>query len=322
MFFNNVSVNDVVNKKWENLVAARTLTIKRDPIFSDSDRFFTIGSCFAEEIRKALTGSGSRCLPEYSSLIFDKDHFIVDTLPEREHMNYYNTFSIRQEFQRALGGISQAPDDYWVIKRRKIVHGKLVASEVDTDVVYQDPYKRLVFADTLDGLIWVRDSVNNCFRRGLLDATVIVITLGMTEVFKSKKTGLVVNQVPVYGGGGGLRETEFYKSSFEDNVANLHVALSELRAVNPNVKVVLTVSPVPLQRTFSKRDIFVNNYASKCALRAVAERICDEFEFVSYFPSFEIVWNIGPPAYERDLLHVKPDVVRHIIGIFRQAFFV
>jgi len=45
----------------------------------------------------------------------------------------------------------------------KITHGELVASEVDTDVVYQDPYKRLVFAETLDELIWPRDSVINFF---------------------------------------------------------------------------------------------------------------------------------------------------------------
>jgi len=79
---------------------------------------------------------------------------------------------------------------------------------------------------------------------------------------------------------------------------------------------------VPLHRSFGPNDIFVNNYASKCTLRSVAEQICIEYPWVHYFPSFEIVWNLGSSAYmEKDLLHVKPEIVGLITSAFRKSFF-
>jgi hypothetical protein len=56
---------------------------------------------------------------------------------------------------------------------------------------------------------------------------------------------------------------------------------------------------------------------SKCTLRAVAAQVCREFDWVHYFPSFEIVWGIGAGAYmDKDLLHVKEEVVRSIMDLF------
>jgi hypothetical protein len=322
MFFNSINCVEKTNKKWEVLHADRALTIPYKKIFSMEDKFFTIGSCFAEEIRKALTRDHISCLPFYSKINFDPNRAIVDTLPLREHMNFYNTFSIKQEFSRAVGSWVQEADDYWTLKGKKIIDGRLHNSPEPSDTVYQDPYRRLVFADTPTHLNEVTNKITAIFRQGLKDATVLVITLGMTEVFKKKNNGKVCNQVPIYGGGGGLREAEFYNSSFADNLSNVQSLLNEVKAFNPKLRVVLTVSPVPLHRSFGPNDIFVNNYASKCTLRAVAEQICNEYDWVHYFPSFEVVWNLGSTAYlEKDLLHVKPEIVGLITTAFRKSFF-
>ena len=74
--------------------------------------------------------------------------------------------------------------------------------------------------------------------------------------------------------------------------------------------------------SFNTDDIFVNNYESKCTLRAVAGQICREFDWVHYFPSFEIVWGMGAPAYQtKDRLHVKEEVVDRIIAAFMDSHF-
>lgn len=322
MFFDKIVSVDRPNKKWEALFESRTLTLPLNQMFTKEDSFFTIGSCFAEEVRKALSGQGVVCLPQYSKVVFDSDHAIVDTLPLREHMNFYNTFSIAQEIARAAGAWEQEPLDHWTLTSRRIVGGKLVRSEDRNDRVFQDPYRRLVFADSVELLYDITSRISDIFRVGLTQCSVLIITLGMTEVFKKKDNGKVCNQVPVYGGGGGLRETEFYKSTYEDNLVNMRATLNSFKAINPTARVILSVSPVPLHRSFGTNDIFVNNYASKCTLRAVAEQICDEYPWVSYFPSFEAVWNIGSAAYqERDLLHVKPTVVESIMKAFLGSFF-
>ena len=62
-----------------------------------------MGSCFAEEIRVALTNRQIACVPRYREISFDPARAVVDTLPEREHMNFYNTFTVRLQIEQALG---------------------------------------------------------------------------------------------------------------------------------------------------------------------------------------------------------------------------
>lgn len=320
MFFNKILATDHPNKKWEVLYNSGALTIRNNRIFRRDMGFMTIGSCFAEEIRKALTARKVLCYPEYSKIRIDPAHMKIDTLPAREHMNYYNTFSIRQELERAAGLWSQSADDCWQVHKRDIVDGQFVAGD---HTLYQDPYRRLVFGRSREDLMEAIGQINAVLREGFQRAQVCVVTLGMTEVFRKKDNGLVCNQVPVYGGGSGLRETVFHASDYQENLDNMRVSLKLLKEMNPAVQVVLTVSPVPLHRSFNQHDIFVNNYESKCTLRAVAGQICREHDWVHYFPSFEIVWGMGAPAYQtKDRLHVKDEVVDRIIAAFMDTHFV
>ena len=319
MFFNKLVPADHPNKKWEVLFNSGALTIRVNRIFRRDMGFMTIGSCFAEEIRKALTARNVRCYPEYSRIAIDPNRMKIDTLPAREHMNYYNTFSIRQELERAAGQWTQAANDLWLVHKRDIQNGVFVAGE---RTLCQDPYRRLVFGKTPEDLHEALEQINVVMRDGFRQADVCVITLGMTEVFKKKDNGLVCNQVPVYGGGSGLRETFFHASDYQENLENMRVSLRLLKEMNPKVQVVLTVSPVPLHRSFNSDDIFVNNYESKCTLRAVTAQICREFDWVHYFPSFEIVWGTGATAYQaKDRLHVKEEVVDRIIAAFMDTQF-
>lgn len=319
MFFNKIVPTDHPNRKWEVLFNTGALTVRVNRLFRRDMGFMTIGSCFAEEIRKALTARNVRCYPEYSRIAIDPNRMKIDTLPAREHMNYYNTFSIRQELERAAGQWTQAANDLWLVHKRDIQNGVFVAGE---RTLCQDPYRRLVFGKTPEDLHEALEQINVVMRDGFRQADVCVITLGMTEVFKKKDNGLVCNQVPVYGGGSGLRETFFHASDYQENLENMRVSLRLLKEMNPKVQVVLTVSPVPLHRSFNSDDIFVNNYESKCTLRAVTAQICREHDWVHYFPSFEIVWGTGATAYQaKDRLHVKEEVVDRIIAAFMDTQF-
>ncbi len=314
MFITQIKNTDRPNKKWEVLYENKTLTVLNNRRFRLDQGFFTIGSCFAEEVRKALTSYNVHCYPEYRKISIDPSSVRIDTLPEREHLNYYNTFSIRQELERAVGLWKQDKTDIWQIKNRDIQQSRVIQGD---GVVFQDPYRRLVFGKSEEDLWDAIEQVNAVTLEGLKGADVCVITLGMTEVFKKKNNGLVCNQVPVYGGGAGLRETYFHASTYSENLDNMHTTLKLLKKLNPTIEVVLTVSPVPLHRSFNEHDIFTNNMESKCTLRAVAAQICREYDWVHYFPSFEIVWGIGAAAYEeKDMLHVKEDIVKNIMKLF------
>jgi hypothetical protein len=167
MFFRDLGSTARPNKKWDVLRETRRLTVKTNPIFSRHHSFFTIGSCFAEEVRKALTARDILCYPEYSKITVDPERQRVDTLPRREHMNYYNTFSIRQEVERAAGLWTQARDDIWEVVNRVLIQGIQQPGE---GTLYQDPYRRLVFGKTPDDLWQALNQVDAVMKEGMLKA--------------------------------------------------------------------------------------------------------------------------------------------------------
>jgi len=76
-----------VNSKFSAAYASDIVTFPRRPMIKPDDKIFTIGSCFAEEVGKALTNLGFDVYPHYRDLVFDDQRLKVDELPEREHMN-------------------------------------------------------------------------------------------------------------------------------------------------------------------------------------------------------------------------------------------
>jgi GSCFA family len=84
-------------------------------------------------------------------------------------------------------------------------------------------------------------------------------------------------------------------------------------------KIILTVSPVPLQATFTASDCIVANEVSKSALRVAAEQLA-KHPSVDYFPSYEIVRSGGLPSYYRDFVHVKGPVVDRVTRYMLEAY--
>ena len=308
-----LKASDRPNTKFAEFASGGAITIKRQPVFSRSDVFFTMGSCFAEEIRIALTQRGIACTPRYRDIVFDPATAMVDSLPEREHMNFYNTFTVRLQLEQMLGMWEQAADDYWIVKRAKAPWGP---------AGYQDPYRRLIMAKTPEVLAATVASVNRTIREGMEAATAFIFTFGMTEVFINRKSSKVAAQKPAYAGGGGEKETALHVSSYQENLENVLAVVDLVRNSKPLAPIVLTVSPVSLSRTFQDSDVVTVNTESKSILRAVLGQVSRERDSVIYLPSFEFVTARGyEHAYEIDRRHVQRPVVAEIIDQFFDAFF-
>jgi len=170
---------DKSNPRWSSHFMNKLFTVANKPLFGPDDVVFTIGSCFAERIRIAMSGQSVRVGPPMEDIDIDEDRFRIDSLPRRPHMNYYNSFTIRQEFERHVGEWSQDKDDYWTIKD-KIWGG---------DIAYQDPYRRMILGRTPEDLNDAVQRVNEAIDKGIREASVFFITLGMAEVFVNKTSG-------------------------------------------------------------------------------------------------------------------------------------
>src|SRR5581483_10790182 len=129
------------NDRYRIFSARRRITVPKMPLIRANDRVFTMGSCFAREIRKALVARGQACLPDYNRIEVDPQSALVDTLPPREHMNFYSSFSILLQLEQILGLWTPEPDDYWKIDRLSVN----ILPWTGTPN-YQDPYRRLVIA--------------------------------------------------------------------------------------------------------------------------------------------------------------------------------
>ncbi len=308
----HIDFPSVPNFNWRRWIDEGSFTIPKNPLINQSDRVFTIGSCFAREVRKALINRQVHCLPDYAQVTIDDTRYVVDQLPHELHMNYYNTFTIRQEFERCIGAWQPSSDDIWEIKDPFWNGG----------TAYQDPYRRAVFARTPEDLSIASEMATKQITKGFQDASAVFITLGLVEVWRKKNNGKFACQEPGYQRGGGADETEFHLSTFSENFENLTEIVSMVRQHKKReTPIVVTVSPVPLGRTWSSKDVFEANVQSKATLRAVAGEVAGKFDNVTYFPSYEIALALGANAFEVDGRHVRPQVVGHIMDAFLKAHF-
>lgn len=294
------------NPAWKRFMADHMVTAAPNPLVRKTDRFFLMGSCFAEEIRLALetTLGPERVCPDYRQVRFDPALAQIDELPARNHLNTYNAYSVCQEIERLLGLWTPDADDYWRVEGR-----------------LQCPYRRLVFADTPQTFAQISADLTRVLRMGFEAADHFVFTFGMTEVFVNKQSGKIANQKPGYGLGGGVEETTYHRATFAENLAVIGRIVDLITAAKPAARIFCTVSPVPLKRTFSGEDIFVANTLSKSTLRAVLAEIAAERPNVTYFPSYEAVISGGDAAWEEDGRHVQRPVVEAITRTFVKTYF-
>lgn len=301
-----ISAMDKPCPAWKRFHNHKTVGVDKQNFLKSSDKLFVLGSCFAQEIRKGIfnrIGPG-RVFPDFSSLAFDAERIRVDGLPDENHMNYYNAFSVLQELERCLDMWEQAPDDYWF-----------------TNEKYQDPYRRLIVGESRDYVHEIGGRLTQLVKDGFSKADHFLFTFGMTEVFFNNTTGLAANQKPGYGGFGGKRETTFRATGYADNMEVVLKISDLIRAHKPDARIFVTVSPVPLARTFSGKDIYIANTISKSTLHTVLTEASQLRDNLIYFPSYEaVMMNPKDNFYEWDGRHVMPETVTEIVGSFFDAF--
>ncbi len=307
----NLKLSDKQNSLWSTFNENKTLTLPIYDHLKKDTKVFAMGSCFAVEIREALIKAGIDVYPKYKQIPIDHSEYIIGALPERDNINYYHTFAIRQEFERYHKIWSQKQEDHWQVADRFWPNPQ--------DTVYQDPYRRTVLGKTPEALTKAVDLVTKCTQDGMESADLFLITLGLIEVWRKKDNGLFSCEYPGYNAGGGYSETDFHLSSFQENYENIKETVRLIKLINPKATIVFTVSPVALGKTFTSNDVVTANTESKSLLRTAAAQVVREEEDVFYFPSYEIANALGEATFKESGRHVKEDVVFAITTVFMQS---
>jgi hypothetical protein len=284
------------------------------PFLKADTKIFAMGSCFALELRTALMNAGCQVFPEYRTIGYDKSRQIFDRIPERYALSYFDTFNMLQELEAALGLWTDRAESFCEVR------GCAVNAMLKSDVVYQDPLRKMVYATSVELLGELSARIDAAVREGMEAADVFVLTLGLTEVWQHKRTGRWLCMAPESGLGGGGDIADFKASSFDENRANLHAIVKLLRSRYPGKHIVLSVSPVHLEATSTALDVGTASMESKCILRAVAGEVARAYDNVIYFPSFEMAQFWKMPVYLEDGRHVTRDFARRVVAAFMGSF--
>lgn len=141
-----------------------------------------------------------------------------------------------------------------------------------------------------------------------------VFTLGTNHVYILNETGEIVDNCR-------KRPQRLFTErelTVDECAEYLCRAIGRLRSVNPDVRVVLTVSPI----RYAKYG-FHGSQLSKAVLLLAADKVVREHDIVEYFPAYEIVNDElrDYRFYREDMLHPSDQAVEYIWQRFGDTYF-
>jgi hypothetical protein len=147
----------------------------------------------------------------------------------------------------------------------------------------------------------------------LKKAGFLFITFGTAWIYRFKNTGQIVSNCHKLPASDFIR-TRLSVDEITEDFKNL---TEKLKAFNPDLKIVFTVSPVR-----HWRDGATENQRSKAILHLAVEQIIKNTDgFCSYFPAFELVMDElrDYRFYTPDMIHISDVAVGFIWEKFEEA---
>lgn len=248
-------------------------------------RFSTFGSCFAQHISRALI---ARRL----------NWFEAEPAPSRTPIELAQRFNYGI-FSARTGNIYTAAQLLlWTRLARGLVDPAKIELWTDAGGRVHDTLRPQIepggFASADEAQASIATTAR-AFLRSFAEAEVFIFTLGLTEGWMNSHSGQVYPLCP--GTGVGVFDPDlhvFRNYSYPEIRADLEEAFELMRVANPGLRLLLTVSPVPLVASASGDHVLVATTYSKSTLRAVAGDLAAQNPAIDYFPSYEII--SAPPG--------------------------
>jgi len=266
----------------------------------ESDAFFCIGSCFARVVERQLRYRGL----DVTSMRYHGEPGEPQLGPSGA--NKFTTASILNELRWSLAG-EPFPDE-------ALVHDGAGYRDLQlVDATLPVPLERARER---------RVELLEYFGR-LKDADVVIITLGLVELWYDHLVGLWLNITPPFEMTRRLPgRFTVHRSDYVENRARLEETIDMLFAHGrPGLRVIVSVSPVPMHRTFVGTDVLIENGYGKSTLRAVAGDVARDRPGVEYWPGYEFgTVTERSRAYAPDQAHITEDAGEALIQSFARTF--
>ncbi|MBP9078213.1 MAG: GSCFA domain-containing protein [Haliscomenobacter sp.] len=159
--------------------------------------------------------------------------------------------------------------------------------------------------------------INLAFAEGkaqIQQAGLLILTLGTSFVWEIRGREAVAANCHKLPASMFVRR----RASLEDLTTALSAALDQLIAARPDIRILLTVSPIR-----HLRDGLIENQRSKAALLLACSILEDRIPNVRYFPAYELLMDDlrDYRYYARDMIHPSEMAQDYIWDYFSRSFF-
>lgn len=274
---------------------------KRFPI--DGMRIATAGSCFAQHIARNLRANGFEVLdkePGPRGLHGKRAQDFGYSLYSARHGNIYTARRLLQLTQEALG-LLEVPERAVVWEKRGRFYDALRSVEPDG------------LTSPEEVMLHRADHVRR-FKALLSETDLFIFTFGLTEAWMHEETGIVYGLAP----DDTDPKHRFKNFTFQEVYDDFSGFRALAHQLNPRMKFLVTVSPVPLAATYEDAHVLPATVHSKAILRAVAGQLHSQHDDIDYFPSFDILSTpfLGPSMFADNRRDVTRDGVANAMRIF------
>jgi hypothetical protein len=275
---------------------------------SKNDAVFTSGSCFAREIEGALKRNGVKVADRY----FKSNNYVMEGRnSDIALFNRFNTATIADEI---ISVCTPATLD-----------GKLIY-ELPGGNAFDAYFSPAQLKHTKQEKVQIRKEILTYQNEFVQNAGAVFVTLGLNEAVYDNEFDAYLNGAPVLGKFNLANKHRFegHVFSVDDTIKYLDKSRNAIKKfIGAEVKMIVTVSPVPLLSTFTGKDVVVANQASKAVLRAATDIFSSEYDDVDYWPSYEMVVYSNPDtAWAKDKRHVdRKNKVPQIMDYFVEKYY-
>ncbi len=299
---------------WRKGVVERTDIVRSDlyiPKFpiTRKHRIATAGSCFAQHVGRTLRSAGFNVLdtepgPRVPPAALNAHGY---GLYSARYGNIYTARQLRQLLQEAFKGLKPA---YPVWEK---------------DGRFYDAFRPGVEPDGLPSeadVLRHRAQHLEAVRKLFSSLDVFVFTFGLTETWAAKCDGTVYPTAPgTIAGRFDPERFEFLNMRYGDVLSDFRAVGKMLRTLNPGIRFLVTVSPVPLTATASGQHVEAATSYSKSVLRAVCGALWEDHKDVDYFPSYEVIMTQTAQGqnFHGNYRTVSAEGVDKAMGLFMRA---
>jgi hypothetical protein len=272
------------------------------------DKVATAGSCFAQHIGNNLVKRGANYMD------MEPAPPIFETLAEAREWgfgvfscrygNIYTTRQLVQLFDEAFG--RRTPVEQVWTKGARFID----ALRPSVDPVGQD---------NAVAVLKLRAVHLAAVRKMFETLDLFVFTLGLTEGWEHREDGTMFPMAPgTLAGSYDPDKYVFHNLRYAEILNDLLQFRERLMSVNAAAQILLTVSPVPLTATATDSHVLLASVYSKSVLRGVAGEMAEDFDNVTYFPSYEIISShpSGGMFFNRDQRTVNALGVDYVMSHF------